>query len=216
MNFWVDELLDICILIPAIIAGIRFSKINKSYYPFVYCIWLGTFVELFSIFIILKGYSNAVISNIYVLIESILITWQFKCWKLFSPKKYLFHFIVAIFSIFWILENLFISKVTNFCTYFRITYSFFIVIMSILFLNYLILTERRNLMKNSIFIITVSFIFYYTLQILVEAFWVYNVNDSYRISVYDISVITNFIANLLFALAIIWIPIKQRFTLPSS
>lgn len=162
-------------------------------------------------------YSNAVISNIYVLVESALLTWQFERWKLFEKKKFLYYGIIATFVIIWLLENLVISKITYFSSYFRIVYSFAIVMMSIITINRLIVTERKSILKNPNFIICIAFVFYYTLKIMVEAFWVYDITDKdFTTNVYNISVITNFIANLLYTVAILWMPTKQKFTLPSS
>lgn len=217
MSYSLLIILNLCILIPSTVGLLRFSKINHAYHPFIYCIWLGTIIELVSSLLALKGSSNAVISNIYVLMESALLTWQFERWKLFEKRKFLFLGILVLFIITWLLENVVISKITYFSSYFRIVYSFIIVIMSIIIINRLIVTERKSLLKNPIFLICVAFVFYYTLKIMVEAFWVYKISDKiFTMNVYNISVITNFIANLLFTVAIIWIPTRQKFTLPSS
>lgn len=217
MNYWLIVILNLCILVPAVTGILRFSKINRIYYPIVYCIWLGSLVEMTSTTIVLNGYSNAVISNIYTLVESILILWLFKEWKLFTKKEILFKLIIAVLSLAWILEIFIFSKIIYFCSYFRILYSFIIVLMSIIIINHLVVSERKNLLKNSTFLFCIAFVFYYTLQVLVEAFWVYDINDQdFSTKVYNISVITNFIANLLFTVAILWIPKRQKFTLPSS
>jgi hypothetical protein len=177
MNYWLVAILSLCILIPATIGLIRFSKINRAYYPFIYCIWLGALIEI--------------INNILVLI--------------------------AIFIITWISENFIISKITYFSSYFIIEYSFILVMMSITIINRLIIMERNNILKNPTFLLCIAFVFYYTLQTMVEAFWVYGINDTnFSNNVFNISVITNFITNLLYTVAIIWIPTRQKFTLPSS
>ncbi len=217
MVFWVVTILNMCILIPAVTGLVRYSKINPNYYPFIYCIWAGLMVEIVSNIFVLNGYSNAVISNVYVLIESLMLLWLFTRWKLFEIRKILLSSIIVIFVVMWILENFVFSKITSFCSYFRILYSFVIVIMSIIIVNRLVVSERKNLLKNSTFLFCIAFIFYYTLQIMVEAFWIYGVdNDNFSRNVYYISIVTNFITNLLFTVAIIWIPTRQRFTLPSS
>ena len=217
MNFWLTVILNLCILLPAIAGSIRFSKINRVYYPFIYCIWLGLIIEISSdILAIYYSYSNAAISNIYVLAESLLITWQFNNWKLFEKRKFIFQLIIVIFLVTWILDNLVISRINYISSYFRILYSFVIVMMSIIIINRLIVTERKNLLKNSVFLVSIGFVFYYTLKIIVEAFWVYGVNDkTFSNNVYNISIIANFLTNLLYTVAILWMPTKQRFTLPS-
>lgn len=217
MNYWLIVILNLCILVPAATGLLRFRKINRFYYPIIFCIWLGSLVEITSVILVLYRHSNAVVSNIYVLIESLLLLWQFKRWKLFKKKKQLFSISIALFSILWLLENFYFSTIFNFCSYFRILYSFITVLMSIVIINQLVVSERKSLLKNSSFLLCVGLVFYYTLQALVEAFWVYGVDDKvFSTNVYNISVITNFITNLLYTVAIIWIPPRQRFTLPSS
>lgn len=217
MNFWFVTILNMCILIPAVTGLIRFSKINPVYYPFIYCLWIGLINEILSNILVLFGYSNAIISNIYVLVESLMIIWLFTKWKLFEIRKILLRIIIVIFFSTWLLENFVFSKIIYFCSYFRIVYSFVIVIMSITIVNRLIVTERKNLLKNSTFLFCIAFIFYYTLQVIVEAFWIYSVNEnSFSRNVYYISIVTNFITNLLYTVAILWTQTRQRFTLPSS
>ena len=217
MNFWLITILNLYILVPAVTGLARFSKINKVYHPFIYCIWLGSLIEIVSNVFVLNGYSNAVVSNIYVLAESLLLAWQFRNWKSFEKGKILFPVIIAIFSISWVLENFVFSKIIYFSSYFRIVYSFIIVMLSIIIINRQIVTERKSLLKNPVFLICIAFVFYYTLKVMVEAFWVYGINDkSFGTKIYYISIVTNFIANLLYTVAIVWIPTKLRFTLPSS
>lgn len=210
-------LLNLCIVIPAITGIIRFSKINQIFHPFIYFIGLGTLNEIGSYLIIFNGFSNVIISNIYVLLESCLILWQFRNWKLFKKRRVFFGLVLVTFAVAWLLENFIFSHITIFCSHFRIFYSFCIVMCSIIVINSLITTERRNLLKNSTFLICIGYAFYYTLQILVEAFWIYGLGDQgFSTNVYYISIIANFITNLVYTVAIIWIPSKLRFTLPSS
>jgi len=217
MHFWLVTILNLCILIPAVLGCIRYSKINRVYYPVVYCIWIGAIIEVISHLFILSGYSNAVVSNIYVLVESILLSWQFKNWGIFDKRKYLFTWLIPLFLATWCLENFVFSKIIYFSSYFRIVYSFIIVIMSIIIINRLIVTERKSLLKNSTFLICIAFVFYYTLKVIVEAFWLYGLNDNqFSTNLYDIAIFTNFFANLIYSVAILWMPNKQRFTLPSS
>lgn len=217
MGFTVAALLSLCIIIPAGIGLVRFSKIGPVYHPFIYCIWIGFFNELLSVIIVKTGYSNALNGNIYMLAESLLFTWQFKNWKLFGKNKVSFPFIVIIICIAWLFESVIISGITVFNSYFLITYSFILSLMSIHLLSRLILAERGNLLKNPVFLICIAFIIYYTFSVLAEAFWIYGFQSkSFTSKVRSISLLTNLIAILLYSIAIIWMPPKQRFTLPSS
>jgi len=210
-------LLSFCILFPALAGLIRFAKISPVFHPFIYCIWIGVFNECLSILIIKSGHSNAVNFNIYMLVESFFFLWQFKNWKFFENHKHSFSILLGVICFAWLLETVIIFKVTSFSSYFLITYSCMLSLMSINLLSRLILTERGSLLKNPVFIICIAFIIYYTFSVLSEAFWVYGLNESkdFRLNVSNISVFTNLLANLLYTFAIIWMPNKQRFSLPS-
>src|SRR5258708_37796261 len=104
MNYTLFAIFAFSISIPALIGWIRFVKISPTYYPFLFCIWIGLLNEILGYIITHKGYSNAVNNNIYVLIESILITWQFKKWELFERAKWLFLVLLSSYFIFWGIE----------------------------------------------------------------------------------------------------------------
>ena len=204
------------IAIAAIIGWIRFKKINPTYYPFVICIWIGLLNEIISYFVIRSGHSNAINNNIYVLVEAILFTLQFKRWGLFQYNRRLFPTLILIFIAAWLVQHLYISKITVIRSEFRILYSFALVLMSISQLNKTLSREKKSLLKNSIFLICIGFILYYTYKIIVEAFWVYGLNNSrdFRNNVYLILAYINLISNLIYAMAILWTPAKHRFSLP--
>ena len=214
----VDLVFAFSIIIPAIIGLVRYTKINKAYYPFIYCIWIGLINEIVSYCLIERGYYNTVNSNIFMLLESLLLLWQFKNWGLFQKKKLLLQVILMLIVIAWVLENFIFFKITRYNSYFLITYSFLISFMSISIINRLIVTERKRLVKNATFILCVAFVMYYTYGVLSEAFWIYGVdeNPDLAVKVHSITVLTNFIAILFYTVAILWMPSKQKFTLPSS
>ena len=218
MDFTFDVLLSFCIIIPVIIGFARFSKINRAYYPFIFCILLGLVNEVLSYCLVLSGHYNTVNCNIFMLLESLLLLWQFKNWGLFQKNKILLPVIVAVLVSTWVLENFIFFKITHYSSYFLITYSFLISFMSISIINRLIITERKRLVKNPTFILCVAFVMYYMFSVLSEAFWIYGLNEKQDFSgkIHRISILTNFIAILFYTVAILWMPSKQKFTLPSS
>jgi len=217
MNYTVRLILSLSIIVAVIISWIRFKQINPTYYPFIFCLSLGLLNEILSYIFSKIFHSNAVNSNIYVLLESFLITWQFYTWKLFNRHRSLYIVILCLLMSTWLVENFILSKINYFSSYFRIVYSFIIVLMSISVLNMLLVRERKTLLKNPMFLICITFIIYYTYRVVVEAFWVYGLNSSreFRLKVYQILLFINVFANLVYALAVLWMPTKQRFTLPS-
>lgn len=217
MSYTVRLIFSFSIIIAVVISWVRFKKINPTYYPFIFCLWVGLLNEILSYIFSRLNHSNAVNSNIYVLLESFFIAWQFYTWKLFNRHQSLFIIILCLFLGVWVVENFILSRIDHFSSYFRITYSFITVLMSISVLNTLLARERKSIVTNPVFLICISFIIYYTYKVLVEAFWVYGLNSSkeFRLKVYSILLYINLFVNLIYAFAIIWMPTKQRFTLPS-
>lgn len=218
MNFYLGISLTLCIIVPALIGLIRFKKINEVYHPFIYFIWIGAFNEIFGLIMMYTIKSNIVNLNIYILVESLLLLWQFTRWGLFNKNSLWLKLIIVIAMIFWVTENFIISNITKYDSFFCIFNSTINTFMSISIINRLIATERRSLWKNPVFIICATFIIYYSMSILSEVFWIYGLtqNVAFSNNVYAITIITNFISIILYTLAIIWMPIKQRFSLPSS
>ncbi|PWU00672.1 MAG: hypothetical protein C5B52_08535 [Bacteroidetes bacterium] len=216
MNYTIAELFNFSILVPAVTAWIRFKKVNPIFLPVVYFIWIGTLNEIISLIINLAGYSNAINSNIYVLIEACILTLQFAKWDLFRKKESLYKIVLISLLVFWLLENFVVGSIRQFSSYFRIYYSFLVALMSVTEINRLIVTDRKNLFKNPIFLFCIGFIIYFTYKVLVETFWVYGLNykRTFRNSVYDILLWINLFANLTYATGFLWMNRKLRFTPP--
>jgi len=214
MSYQLVEILGFAILIPGIIGLIRFSRISPVYYPFIICTWLGILNETVSVIIIEKGHSNAVNLNCYMLAECLLFSWQFLRWGLF--KKNFFAGLVILLVATWVAEVLCLGSIFYLSSYFLVTYSFILSLLAIAMINRLLLRERGRLLKNPVFIICIAFVIYYTFSAMAEVFWSYGLGENmqFRIHVINISIITNLIANLLYSLATLWMPAKQRFTLP--
>lgn len=215
MNYTLAAIFSFSIGIAGIIGVIRFNKINPIFYPFIFLIWLGLVNEIISFLLIRSGYSNAVNSNIYVLLESILIAWFFKYQGLFNEKYWNFAGVIILLVTLWVVQNFIISSIHRFTSYFNVVYSFIIVLMSIHLINRLIIREKRMIVRNPIFIICIGFILFYLCAVLIEIFWIYGLNSSkeFRFQVYQIMTIINLIVNLIYALAVLWIPRKQEYTL---
>lgn len=216
MSYTVIVLFTLSILIPAVIGLVRFKKINSIYHPFLYLIWLGCFNELLSLTLIKFYFFNTITNNIYYLLEALLIFWQFKRWNLFHSYKKLFSLLVFLISIAWVINCFIVSKINVVASYYIIIYSFVIVLMSINMVNALLIREKRQLLKNPIFLICISFIIFYTYATLVEIFFIYGLTSSseFRINIYHILSYFNLFSNLIYAIAILWMPRKQEFILP--
>lgn len=215
MNHLLVDILSYSIAVAAIAGLIRYQQVDRSFHPFIILLWIGLANEIIGTLLIARSLPNALNSNIYVLAEALLILFFFERLGLFARKKKLFYLILVIFSLTWSWENFIYGSIHRFGSYFRIFYSFVIVLMSINLLNRLIYEEKKKLVNNPVFLILIGFIIFFTYKALIEIFWVYGLNASkeFRVSVYRIMAYINFSVNLIYAIALIWTPPKREYTL---
>jgi len=206
------------VVIAAIIGLVRFKVILKSYRPFVYFNCVAILNELVSWYTAKTFRNNAVNSNIYVLIEFVLLLWLFKNWGEHQRKIKFYVFLFVAASIVWTIDSFIYHPITQFSSVYRIFYSFILIFLSIDQLNYIITTERKNVLKNARFIICSAFIIYYSYKAIWETFYMIELSfkESLYVNIMYILIFVNFFLNLVYALATLWIPTKQKFTQPYS
>jgi hypothetical protein len=194
---------------------IRFNKVEPTFRFFLILMCAGLLNEILNFFIPRAGYSNAVNSNIYLLTEAMLVILFFKKLLLFDRHKWLFPAITVMFWVVWIIDNLILSSITEFSSYFSVIASFVYVLMSVTLINRLIVAETKVIARHPVFLICIGFTLFFTFALIVEIFWIYGLNSSqeFRLMVYRIMTCTNIVVNLILTLAVIWIPKKREYTL---
>ena len=200
------------IIFAAAFGLIRFKKIMNSYQPFIFIIWLGLLNLTLSVILNETIRNNAVNSNIYVLLESLLYLWLFKNWRTFSRKSTFIYSLVCFLVFVWIYDNLIRNQLTSTNSLFRIVVSFVLIFLSIGQVNKLIANIKKNLLYNSSFLICCGIIIYFSYKATVEVFYLIHLEASTRfyINISTIMVLVNCFVNLLFAWAVLWIPKKQK------
>ena len=173
MNYTLVVIFGFSVAIAAVIGLVRFKKINPVYYPFLICMWLALLNEVLSYILARTIRNNTVNNNIYVLLEALLLTWQFYKWGLFARAKAFFFSIMALHIIVWVAEITIFSSIQHVTFYFQVFYSFVLVLLSIHCVNGLIVRERKNVLRNPVFLICMGLVSYCTLKVLVYAFWLY-------------------------------------------
>src|SRR5438874_10225650 len=128
MSYPVVFIFSLSILIASVIGWVRFKRIDPAYYPFLYCLWIGSLNEIINYILAANHQTNALNNNIYALLESLLLLWLFKNWGNFDRAPRLFIALLILFPAVWIIDNFFISTVTRFTFYYRIFYSFILVL----------------------------------------------------------------------------------------
>lgn len=217
MSFSLNVIFSLTIGIGAIISWIRFNKTDPAFFPFTLLLTTGLINEIAGIWLVYLGYSNAICYNLFLLAESLLITWQFRKWGLFDNKATNYYFLQSAYICGWTIECVLSDENRLFNSYFIIGHSIIIVMMSIIQINRMLFSVSRHLLKNPIFLISMGMSIYFTYTVIVEAFWVYGLNQSisFRLGIYEILSYINLFTNLLFAIATLCIPLKRQYIMQS-
>lgn len=157
------------IIIPIIVALIRFKKIDKVYYPFLALLLIGLLTELASFLCINAFKTNAPVIKVYSLIECCIILYQLYLWKNSVKFNRTFISLLVICIVFWIVETIVFKNINTFSPYFRVFYAFVIVLLCINQINSMMFYQNITLLRNPVFIICLAFIIFFLYQIIDEA-----------------------------------------------
>jgi hypothetical protein len=162
--------------------------------------------------------TNAVVINIYSLAECMVILYQFYWWRENKlSRKWISAIAIVCFCI-WFSENIIAGYIFNFRPVFRISYAFFLVLISINEINYLITHENRRLLTNARFMICLAFLIFFLYQILLEASFFIITKESSVVSnkIIELAVYINLVVNMLYGVAVWQIPRKNSFNFNKS
>jgi hypothetical protein len=215
MNLTLTEIFSLSILPAGILALIRCPTSAKGYLPFFLLLWVAGCNEILSIVLMHTGHDTVLNNNVYVLLESVLILGFFFQHSPLKKNKRLFIILLTSFVLFWCAENLIFNHINFLSSYYRVYYSFAVVLLSISTINFQIAEEMNSLVRNAVFLICFCFIISFSYKALVEIFYVYGLyaSQSFLKHVYTIYLYLNLIVNLLFVPVVIWIPRKREYTL---
>jgi hypothetical protein len=215
-SYSLSEIFSFSIAIAAVIGLFRFKNILFSYKPFIYIVWTAFLSEIISAVLIKGGGSNAVNSNIYVLVESLLFLWLFKGWGAMQKRNWYMPVLCSIVVLVWIYDHLILNKITEVGPIFRILVSFILIFLSIDQINKLIVQEMGNILYNPRFLICIGVVIFYSYKATTEIFFLkLSMSANFSSHIFLILEYVNLLVNLIYALAVLWIPTKQKFTLPS-
>lgn len=207
-------LMSFSIFFAGIMGIIRFNQIRDIYKPFIYLIWIGCFNEVLSAYLALSGYYTIINGSIYSLCEAIFLLWFFKRLGVLKAN-FLLYLLISVFIAVWVAESFFAGRFgARFTSYSDIVYSFCVVLLSVRAVNNLLFTEK-DLLKNPTFLICIGLMIFFTYEIIERTFRIYGLKNSseFRMNVETILILTNFLANLIYGLAVLWMRKREAFTL---
>jgi hypothetical protein len=206
-------LLSLSLLFPFLTGMIRWRTIRLKYYPLLILFSLGLVSEIFTRYaIVTNTMAWTTSNNLYVLVESVLIPFQFMVWGYMSNKRIVFYTLLVLLLCGWIVEYLILGNIDRLHPYFRMSYSLVIVLLSINMLNYLVINEEKDLVKHPVFIICSAFIIFFTYQLVYEGIY-HIVSDLGTINTRVLNAafsIINCCCNLLYGIALVLVPNKSR------
>lgn len=216
MRFYIFTAFNLTIIITAVVALIRFRKVDQRFRPFLIRSMVAAVSESVSTVMILNGHQTLLNGNVYVLVEAMLLFWYLWEEGGFGSRIKLFRASLVSLLVFWITEVMVIKGITAPAPVFRIVYSIALVVLSINVLNKLLFTTRGALIKNASFVLCASFCIYFSAKALVQSFMIYGLDrtGSFMINVFAITIYLNLVMNLLHAGVILWMPKKQKFISP--
>lgn len=216
MNSFILSILSgYSISIAAIIGLVRFRQIHKSYHPFIFlCLFalLNETVSYFSARIIQNNNYNF---NIYSLLESGLFIWLFAGWGHFNnrPRNYLFTFFFL--AMVWLFDNVIWHSLGDQNSLFFVVYSFALVFLAINEITLIVMNNRGILFRDSRFLISLSIVIFYTYVATISTINLLELNFSiiFYSHIYMVLQAVNIFINVVYALALLWAPKRQRFIL---
>src|SRR6478736_4543371 len=107
------------IAIAAIIGGLRFSRIDPAYYPFIFFLWLATTNEIVTYSLSTLNITTNISNNVYVLLEAWLLIWQARKWNAISSRTWYWVLQFAI-TICWLVDVISSQGFYNLHSVFRI------------------------------------------------------------------------------------------------
>lgn len=204
------------VLIPLITAAVKRKSMKREYVPLIILLVVGGLNDLASLFAIMNYGYNTVNSNLYVLIEFILLTWMFSRWLKERSKTFLYGILICGILC-WILDNFILNDLSDNNSLFWMTGSILLVYICIDYIN-LVIFNRLNSIIIPKMIICVTLLFYNIFKAFLESFHVFAIphNESFFIQLLAVHSISSIIINLLFSIAFLCLPPKPTPTLLSS
>ena len=186
----------------------------KTNFPFLLFAIVGILNDIVSEISIITYQTNAINSNIYVLLSSILITRQIQIWNTNKSINFTYLFCYIAIILVWSVENLMLSNLLTFNILNRIIiYSIIISICCKLLTPLSIWSQNEN-RQDLIFIITVILIIKYSIYVVSEIMWLNATTFSldFRLFIFNVMVLSNPIINLMMAITILWVPRRLNIT----
>lgn len=205
----ISFLLSLIVLFPCISGLVRWNKIRQMYQPFLILMIIGAVTEFVNYYGGIKGKDNNITLNVYSLLEWTFIIAQFYYWRYYSHTRRWYPYIGIVCLVLWFIEIFYLSNIREIGVIFRLASAFLIVTLSINEINYIIINESRELLKNARFLICTGFLIYFLYQLLLEGFIYITADEKDNTTanqIIELSFYINAFVNVIYGIAVWFIP----------
>ncbi|WP_341835550.1 hypothetical protein WJU16_21980 [Chitinophaga pollutisoli] len=213
MTYFASALLSFTILIPLVVALVRVHKIRTSYFPFLVLLLLAFTTEVASEISLRLTRENTAISNIYSLLEIGVILWQFHAWGFLRRRRALLIILASMSFITWVTENIGYGRLeTHFCSATVFLNSLIVVFLCINEINALIAAYSGHLLRNARFLICLGLMTISIYSLITEGTMLIDPQNAViDWPIFYIFSITNAIVNIVYAIAVCFIPVRDDY-----
>jgi hypothetical protein len=207
---WVENISVYSILPVLLVSLLLLRNKENKYRPFIALIILGSFIEILTTIFRARHISNIPIINLFLLAEFSLILLQLRNWGFFEKRSPFFGIALSAVGLAWIVETWLRADPDQFNNYSQVLASFIIIICVILFLSQLLLEKVNNLLKDTRFLLSIGFLLYFTISILVFIFSneSLQLSSQFYLSLWVVHSFANISANLIYAFGLLCIARK--------
>jgi hypothetical protein len=196
------QVANVLFLINGILALHRWNQVEDKHHPFL------AYLVISMIFAFQQHFTNWQItlsSSIFVLLEGLLLLSSLYAWGYMARQSKFFRPILALFVIVWIAEMLWLWDIKSMILYYRLFYSFVLVIVAINGMNSDIVQFKGNLLRYAPFLVASAIVLYFTYNVLLESFYIAGLQGPS----FGIKRIFKLASMIIFTIAVLWIPRKK-------
>ena len=215
MNFWMHVVLSASVLPAAVAAGLRYQKVGGPYLPFFLLLWLGVINEGVKLVLALQRTGHGPLTNVFALLQALLLTWQFHHWGLFAYHRRLLAVLVAVLTGVWAATALWGVHPFGFNSLFLFFSSVALAVMAIAMQSQQMVWSGGALYRNPMFLISLGVGLRFGASALSEIFWLYSLTTTPAFQKWfaDVQSWVNLGINFIFLIAILWMSRKRQYVL---
>lgn len=199
--------ISIASLFPAIIISLSIFRKKLLFTPFLLLTLISGVIEFTALGLRFYGLNNVWIYNIGILVQYLFIVRQLSVWGLFDVKSLYIKASIILIGFVWLLETISYRNL-SLNNYTLVVCSLLLVVYITAYINKLIFENVRNLLTDSRFLISIGYLIYFSISLIVFIFTRNAKDFSYDFftNIWAIHNIVNTFTNIIFIIALLCIP----------